>query len=304
MVRVVRCRAGSIEERAEMLAVSERNTVDELHGVHSALRFGLALFGVAAFLIGCSQSSADADHLASGGAGGRTSTEPEQHEPGLGGVLTDESGEVLGNNSVLACMANVCLFGRSDADGRFLFAIDPPASVALKTPEDLSVTPRRGALLKPIRLTTVAADVGAVRVPSLPEGVPISPSSTESTTYDLGDELSLTLAPADLTPRLGDTLRDVAARRIPLEQIGALPGLEGEQVVAVYAIHPFAATSRSPIAVRAALQLPNGTAVKFRSISEIDGRLSEPALGVSDGDTVRTSSGNGIAELTWLVISR
>jgi hypothetical protein len=62
--------------------------------------------------------------------------------------------------------------------------------------------------------------------------------------------------------------------------------------------------SSSPIAVRAPSDLPAGTAVRFRSISEIDGHLSEPALGLANGTAVETEPGAGITELTWLVISR
>src|SRR5690606_7973377 len=114
----------------------------------------------------------------------------------------------------------------------------------------------------------------------------------------------LTLNRADLTPRLGDTLVDVAARAIPEDRFPTLMELDDETIVAVFALHPFAATSSSPIGVRAPSSLAAGTVVKFRSVSEIDGKLSAPALGVADGDSVATNAGEGIEELTWLVISR
>jgi hypothetical protein len=44
--------------------------------------------------------------------------------------------------------------------------------------------------------------------------------------------------------------------------------------------------------------------VNFRTISEIDGHLSETAPGHADGSVVATDPGVGISELTWLVISR
>jgi hypothetical protein len=44
--------------------------------------------------------------------------------------------------------------------------------------------------------------------------------------------------------------------------------------------------------------------VRFRTISEIDGHLSEPVPGQADGSAVETDPSAGISELTWLVISR
>lgn len=225
--------------------------------------------------------------------------------PGIIGTLKNASGQTLESEMVLACMATTCLFGDTGVDGRFSFAIDPPASVALKTPEDLSVVPRRGAALCPIRIEDGSlVDVGTLYVPNLPEGVFIGPASMDPQTLMLGDGLELTLRRADLTPRVGDVLVDAAARLVPPAQVCPLLALEGEEILAVYALHPFAATSASPIAVSAASDLPAGTPVKFRTISEIDGHLSEPALGQADGSVVETEPGAGITELSWLVISR
>lgn len=225
--------------------------------------------------------------------------------PGLAGVMMDEAGQPLGNRMILACMATVCLFGDTDADGRFAFPIEPPAEVALKTPEDLSTTPRRAAALCPVRIDDAAlVEVGSLYVPDLPEGVPIGPASMDPQTLLAGDGLTLTLRRADLTPRLGDTLVDVAARQVPLSQVCSVLDLGDEELLAVYALHPFAATSASPIGVRAPSDLPAGTAVRFRSINEIDGHLSEPVPGLADGTAVETEPGAGISELSWLVISR
>lgn len=82
-----------------------------------------------------------------------------------------------------------------------------------------------------------------------------------------------------------------------------MPGMAGERLIAVYAIHPFAAVSTSPIPVRAPTTLPDGTPVMFRSISEIDGRLSSPVHGVALNGQVSTDQDEGLTELTWLVIS-
>jgi hypothetical protein len=224
---------------------------------------------------------------------------------GLFGTLADETGQPLGYEMVLACMATVCLFGSSDADGRFSFPIDPPAEVALKTPVDLTTTPRRGAALCPVRITDGSSiNMGTLHVPHLPQGTPIGPDTMDPQTLAVGDGLTLTLRRADLTPRIGDVLVDAAARLMSPSRVCPLLAIPGEEIIAVYALHPFAATSASPIEVRAPSDLPAGTAVTFRTISEIDGHLSEPVPGQADGSEVATEPSTGISELTWLVISR
>jgi hypothetical protein len=225
--------------------------------------------------------------------------------PGLAGTLTDEAGEPIAYEMVLACMATVCLFGESEADGRFSFPIEPLAEVALKTTGDSSTTPRRAAALCPVRIVDDALiDVGNLHVPSLPQGVPFGPASADPQTLMAGDGLELTLRRADLRPRIGDVLVDAAARLVPPAQVCPQLDLGNEEIVAVYALHPFAAVSSSPIAVRAPSDLPSGTEVNFRTISEIDGHLSEPAPGRATGTAVETDPATGITELTWLVISR
>lgn len=248
-----------------------------------------------------------------GGEVGAPDSGPDTHhdsgvdamEPGLMGVLADEDGQPLGHEMVLACMATVCLFGETEADGRFFFAIDSPAAVALKTPEDLATVPRRAAALCPVAITgDSTVEVGTLHVAYLPQGAPIGPVAMDPQTLNVGDGLELTLRRGDLSPRIGDVLVDAAARLIPPAKVCPLLSVQGEEIIAVYALHPFAATCTSPIAVRAPSNLPSGTAVNFRTISEIDGHLSEPAPGHADGTAVATDLGAGIRELTWLVISR
>lgn len=238
-------------------------------------------------------------------SGGDADAGMEPAGPGLSGTLVDEAGAPIRFEQVLACMATVCLFGESGADGRFVFPIEPPAEVALKTLPDLSSTSRRAASLCPVRIVDDAlVRVGTFHVPSLPPGVPIGPASADPQTLMVGDGLELTLRRADLTPRIGDVLVDAAARLVPPAQVCSQLDLGGEEILAVYALHPTAAVSASPIAVRAPSDLPAGTAVKFRTISELDGRLSDPAPGRATGTAVETDPSAGITELTWLVISR
>lgn len=223
--------------------------------------------------------------------------------PGLAGTLLDEEGAPIAT-MVLACQLTTCSFGASNRQGHFYFPIDPPANIALKTLPDLRSSPRKAATLAPVTISGSAlVEVGAVYVPALPAGTPIGAASMDPQTLAAGDGLEVTLRRADLRAHIGDTLVDLAARLIPPERAPVIHELGAEQVVAIYALHPFAATSRSPIGFRAPSTLPAGTPVRFRALSELDGRLSEPAVGLADGAYVATSPGAGLTELTWLVIS-
>lgn len=246
-----------------------------------------------------------ADAASEPDAGAEVDAGADPGGPGLAGLLVEPDGDALPNRDVLACMSTVCLYGDSGADGSFSFAIEAPADVALKTQEDLSIEPRRGAALCPVKITgDERVQVGRLTCPLLPAGVPIGPAADDPQALEAGDGLTLTLRRADLTPRLGDSLYDVAARLVPPAQVCSLLTVPGEEIVAVYALHPFAAVSATPIAVRLPSDLPAGTAVQFRTISEIDGHLSDPAPGHTDGNVAETDPDVGITELTWLVVSR
>ena len=225
--------------------------------------------------------------------------------PGLAGFMRDGDGQLLGEQQVLACMATTCLYGSTDADGFFFFEIEPVENVALKTTGDPDTEPRRAAALCPIDIVDdELVYAHTLYVPLLPEGVLFGPEEDDPQTLAVGDGLELTFNRADLTPRLGDALVDAAARAVPPEQRCPQLVIPGEEILAVYALHPFAATSSSPIAVRATSDLPDGTEVQLRTISEIDGEWSDPVVGHADGSAVTSDEGLGITELSWLVISR
>jgi hypothetical protein len=226
-------------------------------------------------------------------------------DSGVTGVLKDAAGRPLANEQVLACMSKVCFTGRSGADGRFTFSIDPPAQLVIKTDSRLSSAPRRAGALVPVQLSGKSlVDVGDVHAPDLPDGIRLDAARAQPQTIQAGDGLELTLQRSVLTPRLGEIIVDVAARRLTPVQIPQYPGLDGEEVLAVYALHPFAVKSASPVAVKAPSGLPAGTAVKFRTIDEMDGRFSAPVPGRASGTFVSTDAGSGISELTYLVISK
>ena len=223
----------------------------------------------------------------------------------MSGTLKDESGRPLARTRVLACMTKVCLIGETGRDGRFSFSIDPAVDVVIKTEPDLAASPRRGAAMMPVRVAERRlVDVGAVYVPALPPGRAFGPAAADPQVLEAGDGLRLTLSRSALKPRPGDVILDVAARRLPASRVPKFAALADEDVVAVYALHPFAAASAAPIAVRAPSDLRAGTRVRFRTINEIDGTFSPPAPGQAWGSYVATDPGAGIRELTWLVISR
>lgn len=241
-------------------------------------------------LAGCGQGSGGADQ-------GKTG-------PEIRGVLRDERGEALGNAEVLACQATICQFGVTDDGGRFTFTVEPPAEVAIKTREDMAAAPPRGSALYPVRIDGPAGvDLEDVHVPHLPSGAPLAGPEADPQTLDAGDGLEVTLRRADLVAE-GHALTSVAARRIPEDRAPRLADLEGENVVALFALHPFGVTSRSPIGIVARTNLPAGTAVRIRTISDLDGTLSPALAGTSDGTAVTTAPGEGVRALTWLVITR
>jgi hypothetical protein len=224
--------------------------------------------------------------------------------PGLQGRLIDANEQPLPDVQVLACQATTCYYGQSDADGRFSFVIEPPADVALKTHANLASVPRMAAALVPVDIVDASlVDVGDVYVPELPDGVVLGPASDELQTCLVGDGLELSLRSADLTVGIGEFLYDLAARRLPPEHVQVDAELDGAQVLAVYALHPFAATSSSAIGVRVPVDVPDGTMVLLRTLSHLDGNVAEvvPAV-VEDGHAV-TAPDTGITRLTYLIVS-
>ncbi len=227
--------------------------------------------------------------------------------PALTGVLRDEAGQPLTYWAVQACTATACFPDESGADGRFHFnlPLKTPIQVVLKTPESLMATPRRAAAMWPVRVATeLLLDVGSVHVPNLPEGKELPAIGSARQLLPAGDGLELTLRRADLKSAIGGVLMDLAARRIPMARVPAYPLPANERVLAVYALHPFGATSESPIGVRMPSTLPAGTPVKFRTMSEFDGSFSAPVPGRATGQHVVTDPSVGITELTYLVITR
>lgn len=252
--------------------------------------------GVAALCLfsGCG----DGGHDAAAGAGSG---------PGISGVLREKSGATLDHAEVMACMATTCLFGSTDARGRFSFTVDPPAGgvaeVAIKTREDPSADPPRGSALCPVRVDgSSRVDVGNVYVPALAHGTSLGTAEKDPQVLGAGAGVELGLRRADLVAN-GHALSDIAAAAIPKDQIPAMVRVAGEKVVAAFGLHPFGVTSRSPMSLKAPLSLPDGAAVNIRTISDIDGRLSPVVPGHVGGGFVTTDAGTGITQLTWVVVS-
>jgi hypothetical protein len=224
--------------------------------------------------------------------------------PGIRGRLVDAGGQPLAGVEVLACQATACFYGDSDEDGRFAFVIEPPADVALKTHQSLASVPRRGAALVPVDIVDdELVDVGDVFVPELPEGAVLGPPTDQLETYVVGDGLELSLRSADLMPNLGEFLYDLAAVRIPDEYVPTYAELDGAPVLAVYALHPFAATCGSPVGVRLPVDVPDGTQVELRTLSHLDGNVAEVVEAVVEDGYAVTAPDTGITWLTYLIVS-
>lgn len=210
--------------------------------------------------------------------------------PGITGALVGESGDALPYRNVMACNPEVCYYADSDREGRFTFLLDSPGNFLIKTNEDLTGEPRRSSPMVPVTVVDNAMlDLGSVYAPTLPDDVPVGVDGTARA----GDGLTLAFDPAD-----PDIPAEVAARRIPASMIPDYPSLDGEEIIAVYALHPFAWKTDRPVGVRAALD----SDVEFRTINEIDPTLSEPVRGVANGESVETPPGAGIRSLTHLVV--
>jgi len=230
-------------------------------------------------------------------------TPVEPGDPGVTGRLVGPDGAPLAVEPVLCCQQDSCAVGETGIDGTFSFAEDPGSLVAVKTHHDLYRVPRHGAALAPAEIVADATiELGDVYVPALPTGVPVG-TGDEPRTLDVGGGVQLTVVPSDLVPDLGVVLYDLAAAPIGEAWIPHYPDAEGREVVAVFAMHPFATRSGSPVAVSVPSDLAAGTEVSLFSVSHLDGTLSEPVPGVADGTRVTTEAGEGLEWLTHVVVT-
>lgn len=223
--------------------------------------------------------------------------------PGLRGSLVGADGEALAHYAVMACSTSFCLNASSDAEGGFVFQVDPGTPIAFKTHEVLSHPARAAALTPLVVADGPAIDLGTVYVPDLPEGVALGSEALDPQVLAVGDGLELTLNAADLVAPFGVFLHEIGAARLPDVHVPDYAALQGEQVLHVYAMAPFSTTSTSPIGLRVPTDLPSGSVAHARSIDYLDGTFSAPVALVSDGAFLVTAPGEGVSNLTHLVIS-
>lgn len=227
---------------------------------------------------------------------------------GVSGVLRDEAGMPVKATSILACSATECQYGTTKDDGSFAVPNLKLIELAIKTEDEYEVTPKKAAALYPIKLTqaNMIIDLKDIFVPTMTKTLPFSPTSTMAAPLALADGVTLTVVGKDLMrPITADRIEYIGAREVPAERRPPTVAIPGETVVASYAIMPFGTKSSSKIPVTVATKLAPGTVVYFRSISELDGKLSDPATGkeAQDGLSASTDPGQGITNLTWLVVS-
>jgi hypothetical protein len=268
----------------------------------------------AALLTACAPTTSSTDSTAAPSDSGALPTDtvptdtsdttgPLPEGPGFVGRLVDEDGAPRAGEQVLACTMVFCLTVDSDLDGGFFVPLtDVPESLSVKTHEywDEGIAPGLLPLFVP---DDVTIDVGEIVCPRVEPGEPWGPVADDPQTFDAGDGLELTMRRADVALPFGTSFDAVGAGELPLDRVPSYDGLEAEQVLAVYALHPFGATSASPVGVSAPVDLPAGTPVYFRSIGILGEGLSAPAVGASDGSRATTGEGQGLTELTYVVVS-
>jgi len=237
----------------------------------------------------------------------------------VGGTLQDESGApVAPMTNILACSSELCVTKPTNLDGSFKICGLHLRKIVVKTEEDFSVKPRRAAVMWPIELTANGEEINIPRftVPLLGDGANLSGVMDTPQTLALGDGLSVTLLQRDFVLPLGTSTDNLAARAVPEGQHQTFIIPDGGTTLAVYALSPFTATTKpktSLFSFQAKLATAPGAEVHFWAISELDGSLGRapsevppvlaPAIGHGDGTMVSTDPGQGLGEMSWLVIS-
>ena len=210
---------------------------------------------------------------------------------------------------VLCCSATECPNGNTTGpDGAFTNDKLPLAQRMVKVQENLDIMPRQGETIAPVLLSMdgVTVDVGTLYIPLMGAGATFGPSLTMPQPLDVGDGLRLTMIRGDVQLSLGVKTYNVAARTVPL---GHLPktgfDVKGEKIIAVWALLPFGSTSKTPIPITAQVMAAPGAAVNFRTVSDLDGSISDavPGHAAMDGKSVSTDPGKGITTITWLLLS-
>lgn len=222
--------------------------------------------------------------------------------PGIAGELRGEDGQIIRFATVMVCKPETCYVGHSNGDGRFEFLLDGPGQYLIKAEMQGS---SYGSPMVPVTVDhDDFIDVGTVYAPAIPEGVVLTPRLQGAVALEAGEGLTLTIDPDALETRSGRLLSNLAARRIPDARLPRYPLPNDEDVLAVYALHPFAARSSRPIAVHIESDLPAGTTVRFRTINDEDGSFSDPIDGIATGQALITPDQSGVTMLTHLVVSQ
>lgn len=221
------------------------------------------------------------------------------------GRLVDATGAPAAGERIMVCNLLACQSGLSGPDGRFDLSLGRAGHYVLKTEDVISGRSRHAAAMLPVlALRDAPVDVGDLPLPPLPEGPRVGPASADPQALAATDDLTLTISRSAVKMAFHDYLHELVAVPLPPERTRWAADLTGEDLLAVWALHPFEATSAVPVAIAWTTDQPDGAVVRFRTVGGANGTLSAPIDAPVSGGVARTPEGAGITELTYLVATR
>ena len=236
------------------------------------------------------------------------------------GTVTDLAGAPVPKAGVSMC-SRICYGAAAGADGRFSI----PVGAWLRASDyalHVSGRPGFGDVYTKVAPPTAGAITlpSAIRLPPLPLSGPALPAAAGpaaqltagDVTFDLPAGVTFVLDVADL--ELGAPGRQLRAATVPLD---AAPDFTRgiADVIALVALAPSGAVASAPLGVH----LPNASGLSpgasldvyvldddYRPLPPTAGaaRLVAKAHVSADGRTLDTDEGQGISNLTWLVVAR
>lgn len=267
-----------------------------------------------ALLAGCGDNGASSDDAGAADMavkGDMARIRPDLWMPTgcIKGVIKDEMDKAVGMVQVLNCSSTTCITGTAGGDGLFNTCGIALTDIASKTEEECKHMPRYGAGVQFVSITKneETVDAQTIWVPIMGAGSAIDRKGATPATLDGGDSVFVTLKGADLS-YIGDPDCTLAARMMPKAKWPNLNLPDKSTPVAYIVLSPFAASSKSKVALKAKLPTPiaANAAVEFFFFDYLaSGWDPKPALGHADKDGafVSTDPNEGITQLTYVAVT-